>query len=881
MRVDSSSRENEYQLGQMLSLHQRYFETIDAIVATLMAPDEPEGPDALREALSILGEACRCTQAGLFLDEQEHAAARLTCYWIDPDFPCLATPPAALQHVSYEELPVMAEMLQVGMVLNKSILELSETGQTELASFGVRRMIGLPLLDRGQCFGFICMLDLGEEVTRSSDEMNFLAMLANVFAQALLQQRAEAEIQANQQRLRALVGATQDMVFELDEDGTIVQVWSGHPALPPAEVLTDQHLSQVLPDGLAGELAKAMPVVIDESRSVQINCVVQGETELVYLLVRLSPIRASDHQHAVAMVQDVTGIMREAARRKTMLDTLNLLEEAVIDLTPGGCLTETTPAWARLRGIDPQKITDDIGHSLLEWVHQDDRSAVEESLARLLDSEGSRTQRFRLAREGLETIWIEARLIANCSPEGKVEGLRGVLRDVTIAYMNEQHITQLALYDTLTRLPNRLMLDDELHQAIDRAQRTNGKVALGFIDLDHFKEVNDAFGHKTGDELLVNVANRLSAVMSDYGILARWGGDEFIALVPDMTSVPDLRILAEALRAAAQQGVMLEGLEARPTISVGFAIYPENAGSAEELLSAADHTMYHAKGAGRNNVVFYSDIMHFKSLGREHVAIQARLASAIHDQSLQVYFQPIVDGGNGSVLALEALARWQDGQGGWISPDIFIPMAEKSGLIQDLSDCIIEKAFTRLASWRKVGLHQQLMLNISRSQLFSPVFVSHLTESLLRHGLRSQDVVLEITESVALTDYARQLKHLRQIVAAGFQVAIDDFGTGYSSLSQLHEMPVQFLKVDGSFAQRLHTDDGRGVMQAIVQLGHLLKLTVIVEGVENQEIALFLHQIGVRSMQGFYFSEPVPPNVAELMLRLGVTSHLNSRQTLL
>lgn len=332
---------------------------------------------------------------------------------------------------------------------------------------------------------------------------------------------------------------------------------------------------------------------------MQLNIMLESAAAPVYLLIRLSPIRSGDHQHAVAMVQDVTEIMQDAARRKTMLNTLNLLEEAVIDLTPVGILSETTLAWARLRGLT--RGTSQQIQGVYCWIRCTRKTVarLQKALARLLDSETSKTQRFRLLREGAEPIWIEARLIAHHSPDGHIEGLRGVLRDVTVAHLNEQHITQLALYDTLTRLPNRLLLDDELHQAIERARRDQTKVALGFIDLDHFKEVNDAFGHKnTGDELLVSVAQRLSANLRDNDILARWGGDEFIALIPDLQDTVDLREMARSLRKAAQQGVMLEGLEARPTISVGFAMYPEDADSAEELLSAAGSVVIVSSFAG-------------------------------------------------------------------------------------------------------------------------------------------------------------------------------------------------------------------------------------------------------------------------------------------
>ncbi|SFN29427.1 PAS domain S-box-containing protein/diguanylate cyclase (GGDEF) domain-containing protein [Formivibrio citricus] len=871
MQIRADGWSDDFRLKREFALHQAYFEAFDSVVATLLAPDEP---DTLPQVLSILVDVSRCAAGAIYLNEPDQRAAQAIACWADPEAGLPGSIPDGLSRIAYTGFPLLAATLEAGMVLNKTLFELSPVVQMRLVPLGIRRAICLPLLEQDNCFGFLALFDVDAERERASSELRFLSMLTNVLAQALLKQRAQAGMLAGQERLKVLVGATQDMVFEIDEQGIITQAWSGLPDLPPVSVLRGASLSAVLPQELAAPMAVALPTVVREMRTQQFNCVLPVERGALYLLVRLQPIQADGQTRAVALVQDVSEVMQEAAQRKTMLDTLNLLEEAVIDLTPQGVLAETSPAWARLRGIAPQDIVVELGQPILKWVHAEDQDAVASAMGRLLDSSEAKAQRFRLLRGSGETIWVEARLIAHHAPDGGIQSIRGVLRDVTVAHLNEQHITQLALYDTLTRLPNRLLLDDELHQAIERAQRDNTKVALGFIDLDHFKEVNDAFGHKTGDELLVNVATRLSNALRPGDMLARWGGDEFIALIPDLGNLSGVRGLAEQLRSAAQQGVMLEGLEARPTISVGFAVFPDDASSAEELLSAADHTMYNAKNAGRNNVCFYSDLMHFKALGREHMAIQARLANAIHDDTLQVFYQPVVEAGTGEVLAVEALARWQDGQGGWVSPDIFIPMAEKAGMIHELSDRIVTQSLERLHRWRAAGLKQLLMVNISRSQLFSPTFLSLLVEKLLRLGLRPGDVVLEITESVALTDYARQMKHLRQIVDAGFQIAIDDFGTGYSSLSQLHEMPVQFLKVDGSFSQRLHTEDGRGIMQAIVQLGQLLKLDVIVEGVENRETAQYLNEIGVRRMQGFYFSEPVPPNVAELSLRLGVTARL-------
>ena len=854
---------------EALGVYHTYFNAFDNVVNVLASADDPE---SLIEMLRTLGEASRSSMAGLYLNEADGKVARLVCAWQDQDCHLAVKTSQPFLSLEYDKYPLLADTLAVGMILNKSLLELPLAEQMLLAQVGVRQLLCIPLLDNGHLFGFLNFLKDDDSRPRESIELRLLAMLANHVAQALLKAKVEAESLANQQRLRALVGGTQDMVFELEPNGVICQVWSGHPALPPVETLIGRPLTVALPFELASELVQRLPKLLAGHASMQFHCTLVQEN--ICFLVRLQPVSAGAKQHAVVLMQDVTGLMQDAARKKTMLDTLNLLEEAIVDLSPTGHLTETTVVWPRLRGIDPRNLSQDIGRSLLSWVYPEDNSLVSSVLTHMVKTAEPASVRFRLMREDGEFVWVEARLIAHQSADGKVAGLRGVLRDVTVAHLNEQHITQLALYDGLTGLPNRLLLDDELHRAIDQARTDGCKVGLGFIDLDHFKQINDAFGHKTGDELLISLSRRLKAALPKDAVLARWGGDEFIALVPNLQNSNQLKPIAELLRSAARETISINGMETQPTISVGFALYPDNAESGEELLSAADHTMYHAKNAGRNNACFYSDIVHLKALVREHVAIQSRLSSAIKHGGLQVFYQPVVNSRTGDVIAVEALARWLDDKNGWISPELFIPMAEKVGLIQELSEQIMLIAFAKLRDWRDVGLAQKMMINISRSQLFLPNFVTQLVERLVQFRLRPSDVILEITESVALTDYSRQMRHLRQLRLAGFELAIDDFGTGYSSLSQLHEMPAQMLKVDVSFAQRLHTEDGRRVMQAIAQMAQGLQLDLVIEGVENLETARFLQGLGVNYMQGFYFSEPVPAGVAELWMRLGLQAKI-------
>jgi diguanylate cyclase len=597
----------------------------------------------------------------------------------------------------------------------------------------------------------------------------------------------------------------------------------------------------------------------------------------IYFIGRLEavPKASGPGRNAVALVRDVTDLMREEAQRQVMAQTLNLLEEAIVDLSPDGFLTSTSLAWATLRGYSAaSKRSEDHGKRLVDLANAEDTKALTQALASVAETGVQVTQRFRLVRQTVDLMWVEARLIAVRDMDGKVVTVRGVIRDVTVAYMNERHIMQLALYDGLTGLPNRVMLDDLLHQAIARANRNNTKVAMGFIDLDHFKQINDTFGHDAGDRTLTAVARQLKSVLREEDTLARWGGDEFVVLIPDIADTSTLGFITERLREMARQGIVLDGIETRPSISIGIAIYPDNANTGKELMMAADSTMYHAKSAGRNNVQFYNDIVHLKGLSREHMAVQNRLSSAVLANDMQVYYQPIVNSRTGEVCSVEALVRWHDEAGGWINPGVFIPMAEKLGLIQELSEQVMVQSLGRLQHWRKKGLKQTLAVNVSRNLLFSPRLLDDLLGLTKQYDLRPCDITVEITETLALTDYGRQSKQLRELRNAGFIIAIDDFGTGYSSLSQLHDMPIDLLKVDITFTARLNTESGRRIMQAIVQMGLGLGLEIVVEGVESIEVVRFLQGLGVIKMQGFYFSKAVPAGICELIMLSGVKEKL-------
>ncbi|MFN3593733.1 MAG: putative bifunctional diguanylate cyclase/phosphodiesterase [Thiobacillaceae bacterium] len=545
-------------------------------------------------------------------------------------------------------------------------------------------------------------------------------------------------------------------------------------------------------------------------------------------------------------------LMDEALQRQkehaAYQQTLDLLDDVVIELDSQGRLRNVSNAWSRFtgRGAEVQ------GQKLAEFFHPED-TAVLDGFLDMLSSGRKQTvmARLRLAGPEGQERWAELRL-ARC-PEGVT--LRGVLRDITQSYLQEQRITHMAMHDALTGLPNRVLLEDRIQVALHSAQRHGHKVAVGFIDLDHFKEVNDSLGHKTGDQVLVALSKRLRRHLRASDTLARWGGDEFVVLLPEMPDSAAIQEVADKLRQAIDTPIQVEDVDYNLTFSAGFAVFPDDAESSETLLSQADRAMFYAKSQGRNNVQFYSE-MPQKGYGRKDLYIQQRLAAAIRDKRIIPHYQPQVRASDGRVLGVEVLARWFDPDMGWISPATFIPMAENLGLIRPLGEVIWHRALHDMAALRDFDL--SCAINISKRQLFIPLFADKLIEDVEAHGLRPERVVLEITESIALLDVEYGIYRLRQLHEAGFRLAIDDFGVGYSSLSVLHQIPIHELKIDQSFIHRLHEPQGRKVVQVIVGLAASMGLRTTAEGVEDQATADLLREMGVEVLQGFHFARAMP-----------------------
>jgi len=555
---------------------------------------------------------------------------------------------------------------------------------------------------------------------------------------------------------------------------------------------------------------------------------------------------------------------RSASIQQNHIKTLNLLNEAIVELSSDGTILTASDGWSRL--ISHNTSVDEANDSsLLSFIHDADKQLVVSLLQKVITSdEKVHSVRFRFNHSANTEHWIGGKFMLEKLDENDVR-IRGILRDITDAYLQEKQIKHMAMHDALTGLPNRVLLDEKMEHALAQAKRNNTLLGLLFVDLDNFKQVNDIHGHKTGDHLLVSVSRIMQQRLRETDTLARWGGDEFVVVLPEIKQIADVRKVAESIMDILEAELTAEGFDAIVTLSMGGAIYPDDADTTESLLVQADKALYFAKEQGRNNVQIFTELRDNK-LGYYDFDLTSRFSQAVKDEKIQVHYQVIVSSSDHTTCGFEALARWHDEKYGWVGPGTFIPMAENLGLIQDLGRQVLKKA---LGAFSSVANHSDLILsvNLSNRQLMQGDFNVWITDLVQGYGIKPEQIKLEITESLTQIGITRAKEILESLRVTGFKLSLDDFGTGYSSLSHLHNLPVDELKIDMSFVQRYTNKDGIIMLETIAAMGHALSLSLVAEGVETLECVQAMHELGVEKLQGYYFSKPLPWNeVKELYI---------------
>ena len=463
--------------------------------------------------------------------------------------------------------------------------------------------------------------------------------------------------------------------------------------------------------------------------------------------------------------------------------------------------------------------------------------------------------------------WFELSVARKASATGEGPRFVVISRDVTDNKLAEEKVLQLAHFDALTGLPNRSLLADRCQQALGAAQRHGQCVALLFLDLDHFKNINDALGHRVGDALLCAVAQRLSGLLREQDTIARLGGDEFILVLPDTDAVGAAHV-AEKLLRAADQPFDIDAHELVITPSMGIAMYPQDGKDFDTLSRCADAAMYIAKQGGRNHYRFFTAEMQADS--DRSLLLENALRRALERNQLYLHYQPQVCVASGAIVGAEALLRWEHPELGRVSPAEFIPVAESSGMILPMGDWVLQTATRQLREWMDQGYALTMAVNVSLVQFRQADFPQRIGQILQDAGLPPHCLELELTEGVAMTDPALAIDTMDRLHQQGVLLSIDDFGTGYSSLNHLKKFKVYKLKIDQSFVRDIADDpDDRGIVSAIISMAQGMDMRTIAEGVETAEQLAFLQDHGCMEVQGYLFGRPMAARDFGALLQAG------------
>jgi diguanylate cyclase (GGDEF)-like protein len=567
------------------------------------------------------------------------------------------------------------------------------------------------------------------------------------------------------------------------------------------------------------------------------------------------------------MFRDISERELWARRARESLDLLNRLARRVpgalyqLQRGPDGhyAMPFASEGLAAIYGLTPEQVRQDA-RAVIQVVHPDDREAMAASVRASAETLQPWHHEYRVLLPGLGLRWRQGDAVPEAMPDGSVIWY-GYASDITDRKAAEEHTHRLAYFDALTGLPNRRMLLERIGHAMASAQRTHQFGALMFLDIDHFKHINDARGHSVGDRLLQEVARRLADILRGEDTVARLGGDEFVVLISDLgthmeQAARGAMAVAEKVRAALDQPHDIDGSHYSTTGSIGLTLFPRHGTGVDDLLREADTAMYRAKSAGRNRTAFFE--LEMQAEVEERLAIEQDLKDALRLNQFEVHAQPQVDH-DGRETGAELLLRWQHPRRGMVSPLQFIPVAEASGLIVALGQQVLREACEALARLQRAGLDRTLSVNVSPRQFRGEDFVQQVRAALAETGARADRLLFEVTEGLLIEQVDDTIARMAELVAMGVRFSIDDFGTGYSSMAYLKRLPLYEIKIDKVFVQDIPDDpDNTAIVRAILSMASHLRVRVVAEGVETAAQARFLGESSCNGMQGYHFGRPMP-----------------------
>ncbi|WP_158592185.1 EAL domain-containing protein [Noviherbaspirillum sedimenti] len=579
---------------------------------------------------------------------------------------------------------------------------------------------------------------------------------------------------------------------------------------------------------------------------------------------RISRIKIGEKAYIIHVQQDVTDLKKSEETRQFLAAIVQSTDAAIIGSSPDGTILSWNPAAEAMYGYTSDEI---CGQPISLLIPPEKSNEFAEIIIQVMRGHGLKNFETRWAHKNGTVIDVSLTLSPIRDSANHIIGVAKIVRDISEKKRNEAELEYWATHDALTSLPNRILLQDRLQQAIARAQRDKKMAAVLYIDLDRFKIVNDSVGHEGGDKLLRQISERMSSVFRASDTVARQGGDEFVVVVERIDSEQDTADLTQRLMQVMASPFMVADVQFYASCSIGIGLYPKDGTVASELLKNADAAMYRAKDLGGNNFQFYTPTMNESA--RERLEIENALRNGLERAEFVLHYQPQVDLLTGAVVGVEALLRWQHPELGLVAPGGFIGIAEEMGLIVPIGAWVIRSACAQAKAWQRAGFgNLRVAVNLSARQFSHEDLVSLIANTLEETGLAAECLDIELTESLVMTDVDRAIAILTELRSLGVQISIDDFGTGYSSLSYLKKFPVDVLKIDRSFVNEiaLQSKDA-AITDAIISMAHGLGIRVIAEGVETEAQCEFLSRSMCDEIQGFLFSEALPAaSITSLLL---------------
>lgn len=649
----------------------------------------------------------------------------------------------------------------------------------------------------------------------------------------------ELALREAQERLRTIILTNPDGLVILDPQGKVLFV------NPAAESLFDRKV-----EDLIGEVL-GIPIVLNNSSEIEI---LQPTGKLVITRIQLVKIIWEEQIAFLASLVDVTDLRQAQEQLKILYQATEQSPVSVVITDAEGKIEYVNAKFEQITGYARQEVIGQNPRILKSGeMYQEEYEQLWQTITLGQEWHGE----FHNKKKNGEVFWEAASISPIKNEEGIITHFVGIKEDITQRKTQEAILAYQANYDSLTGLPNRFLAIDRLKQAILQAEREKKRVAVMFIDLDHFKDVNDTLGHEYGDVLLQQVSERLRKCLRKSDTVARLGGDEFLIIISHLKQPSHCKVISTKILSALEKPFNLLGEEAFISASIGITLYPDDGNDVNVLMRNADTAMYLSKRGGRNEFNFYTMGMNEAALTR--VRLENLLRHALKKNELYIVYQPIIEFNSGKVVGAEALLRWNNSELGQINPDQFIPIAEETGLINELGAWVISQACQEVVNWQVQETPIWVAVNLSPRQFRESKLVKIITDAIADNGITNHCLELEITEKLLLEDFPGSKGIINQLHQMDFRLSIDDFGTGYSALSYLMKFSFNRLKIDRSFITDLsHNQEALGLVKTIIAMGHALKLQVIAEGVETSEQADILKAEGCDYAQGYFFSPPIP-----------------------